>query len=114
MGEWQTDLVQWDNPTGHTNKIAGFSKMEFLTNGVFKLACFVKTVTGQVIPVPVTYDGQYQVIDVSHIKVEVSKNMAAVFGASGRTLSYSVSGDTLDLPGLSDITQTKIYHRVSH
>jgi hypothetical protein len=114
LGVWRTDPVQWDNPTGHTNRIEGFYKIEFLKDGSFNIGRFMKGVTGQELPFPslFTLGGKYEVVDSSHIKFEVSKSMTTPSGGKPTTVSYSISGDTLDLQGFGDITETTKYHRV--
>ena len=112
VGVWRTDPAQWDNPTGHTNKVEGFYRIEFLKDGTFKFGQFIKGVSGQELPMPLALGGKYQVVDSNHIKLEVSKSATTPSGGKPMTASYSISGDTLDLQGLSDITKTTKYHRV--
>ncbi len=112
VGMWRTDPAQWDNPTGHTNKIEGFYRIEFLKDGTFKFGQFIKGVSGQELPMPLAFGGKYQVVDSSHIKLEVSKSPTTPSGGRPMTVTYSISRDTLDLQGLSDITKTTKYHRV--
>lgn len=112
VGVWRTDPAKWDNPTGHTNKVEGFYRFEFLTDGTFKFGQFIKVVGGQELPMPLAFGGKYQVVDSSHIKLEVSKGPATPSGGTPMTVTYSISGDTLDLQGLSEITKTTKYRRV--
>jgi len=112
VGVWRTDPAQWENPTGHTNKVEGFYRIEFLKDGAFKFGQFIKGVGGQELPMPLAFGGKYQVVDTSHLKLEASKSPATPSGGKPITVSYSISGDTLDLQGLSDITKTTKYHRV--
>lgn len=112
VGVWRSDPAQWDNPTGHTNKIEGFYQIEFLQNGTFKFGQFIKGVSGQEVPMPLAFGGNYQAVDSSHIKFEVSKSPTTPSGGKPVTVTYSISGNTLDLQGLSAITKTTKYHRV--
>jgi hypothetical protein len=112
VGTWRTDPAQWDNPTGHTNKIEGFYKIEFLKDGTFKFGQFIKGASGEELPMPLAFGGKYQVVDSSHIKLTVSKGVTSSSVGSPMTLSYSISGDTLDLNGLTELTKATKYHRV--
>ncbi len=86
--------------------------IEFSKDGAFKFGSFMKGVTGQELPLPLTFAGKYQVVDSSHVKLSVSKGVTVPSSGSPMTLSYSISGDTLELQGLSDITKAAKYHRV--
>lgn len=112
VGVWRTDPSLWDNPTGHTNKIEGFYRIEFLKDGTFKFGQFIQGVSGQELPMPLAFSGKYQVVDSSHLKLEAAKSPATPSGGKPMTVTYSISGDTLDLQGLSDITKTTKYRRV--
>jgi hypothetical protein len=112
VGLWQSDPVQWDNPTGHANKLDGYYKIEFLRDGSFKLACVITGNGRQFGLFPWELSGKFQIINADHIKMEVSKTPWPTTGASPVTNTYSISGDNLELQGLSDITKTTTYHRV--
>lgn len=112
VGVWRTEAAQLDNPTGHTNEIDGFYRVEFLKDGTFKFGQFIKGVGGQELPMPLAFGGKYRVVDSSHIRLEVSKSPATPSGGKLMTVSYSVSGDTLELQDLSEITKTAKYRRV--
>lgn len=83
-----------------------------MKDGTFKFGQFIKNVGGQELPMPMAFGGKYQVVGSNHIKLEVSESPATPPGGKPMTVTYSISGDTLDLHGLSEITKTTKYHRV--
>lgn len=112
IGLWQTDFVEIENPTGHTNKVFECDTAEFQQDGSYMLGAILKGSNGQVAARPWVINGNFQVVDTNHIKMQVSKSVLTS-GGRPMTNSYSISGDKLELEGVSDnITKRTIYHRV--
>ena len=100
IGLWRTDLVKWDNPTGHTNEVNGYYTLEFFQDGYFKFGSWLKAPAGKDLPMPWVFNGKFHVIDAKHIRMEISKSKLSPTGGAPVTNLYTLSGDKLQFLGL--------------
>ena len=114
VGIWRTDPVQ-GNPTGHTNRVDWYTTIEFSKGGLFTAVTVMKGSNGQEVALPWKLSGTFKVTDSTHLKLNISKNLAGGTNGPPQTLWYSLSGDRLQLPPLLPIAnaETNTYHRLT-
>jgi len=119
IGLWRTDVVQWNDPLGQTNK--GYNTVEFLEDDSFIMKSFMlkAAVNGgdeEGDSILLAAYGNFKIVDGNHITLQVTKmkfgkGELTPFGGGPTTNSYSLSGDKLELHTKID-NRTGIFHRV--
>ena len=96
----------WRKELANTNGVVAYETVEFLTNGSFKWHGVIQQKGGRETRLPIT--GNYTVIDTNHLRFEFSTNSIRRDFANPLTLSFSVLGDQLELPGFTPSTTNKV------